>query len=33
MKILLAEDEAQLARVLKLAMTSSSYQVDAVDNG
>ncbi|AMS08220.1 response regulator transcription factor [Limosilactobacillus oris] len=33
MKILLAEDEAQLARVLKLAMTSSGYQVDAVDNG
>ncbi len=33
MKILLAEDEAQLARALKLAMTSSGYQVDAVDNG
>ena len=33
MKILLAEDEAQLARVLKLATTSSGYQVDAVDNG
>lgn len=33
MKILLAEDEAQLARVIKMAMTASGYQVDAVDNG
>lgn len=33
MKILLAEDEAQLARVLTMAMTTSGYQVDAVDNG
>ena len=33
MRILLAEDEAQLARVLKLAMTNTGYQVDAVDNG
>lgn len=33
MRILLAEDEEQLARVLKMAMTSSNYTVDAVDNG
>lgn len=33
MRILLAEDEEQLARVLKMAMTSSGYTVDAVDNG
>ena len=33
MKILLAEDEAQLARVLKLAMPSSGDQGDAVANG
>lgn len=33
MRILLAEDEAQLARVLKMAMTNSGYTVDAVDNG
>lgn len=33
MRILLAEDEEQLARVLKMAMTSSDYTVDAVDNG
>lgn len=33
MKILLAEDEEQLARVLKMAMTTSGYQVDAVSNG
>ena len=33
MRILLAEDEGQLARVLKMAMTSSGYTVDAVDNG
>lgn len=33
MKILLAEDEAQLARVLKMAITTSGYQVDTVDNG
>lgn len=33
MRILLAEDEAQLARVLKLAMTNTGYQVDAVDDG
>lgn len=33
MRILLAEDEEQLARVLKMAMISSDYTVDAVDNG
>lgn len=33
MKILLAEDEQQLARVLKMAMEKSDYQVDTVDNG
>lgn len=33
MRILLAEDEAQLAQVLKLAMTNTGYQVDAVDDG
>lgn len=33
MKILLAEDEVQLARVLKMAMATSGYEVDAVDNG
>ena len=33
MKILLAEDEQQLSRVLKMAMEKSGYQVDAVDNG
>ena len=33
MRILLAEDEEQLARVLKMSMTSSGYTVDAVDNG
>ena len=33
MRILLAEDEERLARVLKMAMTSSGYTVDAVDNG
>lgn len=29
MRILLAEDEEQLARVLKMAMEQSGYQVDA----
>lgn len=33
MRILLAEDEEQLARVLKMAMEQSGYQVDAVENG
>lgn len=33
MKILLAEDEQQLARVLKMAMEKSGYQVATVDNG
>lgn len=33
MKILLAEDEAQLARVLVTAITSQGYQVDAAANG
>lgn len=33
MNILLAEDEQQLARVLKMAMEKSGHQVDAVDNG
>ncbi|MCI1974756.1 MAG: response regulator transcription factor [Limosilactobacillus sp.] len=33
MRILLAEDEEQLARVLKMAMEQNNYQVDAVDNG
>lgn len=33
MRILLAEDEEQLARVLKMAMEQSGYQVDAVNNG
>ena len=33
MRILLAEDEEQLARVLKMAMEQSNYQVDAVNNG
>lgn len=33
MRILLAEDEEQLARVLKMAMEQSDYQVDAVGDG
>lgn len=33
MRILVAEDEQQLARVLKTAMTASGYQVDVVNNG
>lgn len=33
MKILLAEDEPQLQHVLKKAMQSVGYQVDAVNNG
>lgn len=33
MKILLAEDEAQLSRVLKLAMENTGYTVDAVGDG
>ncbi len=33
MRILLAEDEEQLARVLKMAMEQSNYQVDAVGDG
>lgn len=33
MKILLAEDEAQLARVLVTAITSQGYQIDTAANG
>lgn len=33
MRILVAEDEQQLAKVLKTAMTASGYQVDVVNNG
>ena len=33
MKILLAEDEEQLSRVLVAAMQSVNYDVDAVFNG
>lgn len=33
MRILLAEDEAQLARVLKLAMENAGYVVDKVEDG
>ena len=33
MKILLAEDEAQLNRVLTVAMQKSGYDVDSVFNG
>lgn len=33
MKILLAEDEEQLSRVLVAAMKSVNYDVDAVFNG
>lgn len=33
MKILLAEDERQLAHVLTIAMQKSGYEVDAVENG
>lgn len=33
MRILLAEDEAQLARVLSMAMTNAGYQVDHAANG
>lgn len=33
MKILLAEDEAQLSRVLTMAMTNAGYQVDHAENG
>ncbi|MBB1078391.1 response regulator transcription factor [Limosilactobacillus sp. STM2_1] len=33
MKILIAEDEQQLAHVLSTAMTASGYQVEVVNNG
>lgn len=33
MRILLAEDEEQLSRVLKMAMTTSGYTVDTAKNG
>lgn len=33
MRILLAEDEAQLARVLKVAMSNAGYTVDHANNG
>ena len=33
MKILLAEDEPQLSRVVKMAMETNGYEVDAVFNG
>ena len=33
MRILLAEDEAQLSRVLKVALAKNGHQVDAVENG
>ncbi|MCD7131631.1 response regulator transcription factor [Limosilactobacillus balticus] len=33
MRILVAEDEQQLSRVLSLAMTASGYQVDIANNG
>ncbi len=33
MKILVAEDEPQLLRVLTVAMEKSGYEVDPVDNG
>lgn len=33
MRILLAEDEEQLSRVLKMAMTTSGYTVDTAANG
>ncbi len=33
MKILVAEDEPQLLRVLTVAMQKAGYEVDPVDNG
>ena len=33
MKILLAEDEKQLARVFTIAMQKNGYEVDAVGDG
>lgn len=33
MRVLLAEDEEQLSRVLKMAMTTNGYAVDAATNG
>ncbi|MDO4903111.1 MAG: response regulator transcription factor [Limosilactobacillus sp.] len=33
MKILLAEDEKNLSHVIQMAMRTSGYEVDAVDNG
>ena len=33
MKILVAEDEPQLVRVLTVAMEHAGYDVDQVDNG
>lgn len=33
MRVLVAEDEPQLLRVLTVAMQKSGYDVDPVDNG